>query len=90
LLDDNIGTEIQSDGYASGYWNGGGCSTAACSNGDTNIDDCNTFDYGSERTAYDLLMPIATNLPPPLIPPQPKNCVATSPYSTQTSLRPCS
>ena len=90
LLDDNIGTEIRSDGYASGYWNGGGCGTAACSNGDTNIDDCNTFDYGSERTTYDLLMPIATNLPPPLIPPQPKNCVATSPYSTQTSLRPCS
>ena len=54
----------------------------------------NTFDAGtfSAHTAagYEALNPIVTTNPPPLIPPIPKNCVATSPYSTQTSLPPCS
>jgi Concanavalin A-like lectin/glucanases superfamily/Right handed beta helix region len=40
-------------------------------------------------SAYAKLNSIATTNPPPLIPPKPKNCVATSPYSTQTSLPPC-
>lgn len=41
-------------------------------------------------TGYLALNPIATTNPPPLIPPLPKNCVANSPYSTQTSLPLCS
>jgi hypothetical protein len=36
-----------------------------------------------------LLTPVSTVFPAPLIPPQPKNCVATSPYSTQTGLPAC-
>lgn len=90
LLDDNIATEIQSSGYASGYWDGGGCAPVTCDGTNTAVWGCNNFDGGSSRTAYDALTPIQTKLPPPLIPPQPKNCVVNSPYSTQTSLPPCS
>jgi Right handed beta helix region len=86
----NIATEIQASGNASSFWNGDGCGTVACPNGDTTLTDCNTFDEGGGRAAYDLLTPIATALPPPLIPPLPKNCVVKSPYSTQTSVSPCS
>jgi concanavalin A-like lectin/glucanase superfamily protein/parallel beta helix pectate lyase-like protein len=90
LLSGNIGTLIRSDDYASGYWNGGGCGPVTCDGTNRNIDSCNTFDYGSTRTAYNALTidPAVKN--PPLIPPLPKNCVADSPYSTQTSLAPCS
>ncbi len=40
-------------------------------------------------SAYAALAPIVTTNPPPLIPPLPKNCVAKSPYSTQTSKPGC-
>ncbi len=89
LLNGNIGSLIRSTGYASGYWNGGGCGPVTCDGTNSNIDNCNTFDYGSGRTAYSLLTPIVNKLPPPLIPPLPKNCVVKSPYSTQTSLPSC-
>jgi hypothetical protein len=89
LLSGNIATLIRSDAYASGYWNGGGCAPVTCDGTNRNIDSCNTFDYGSGRTAYNALIadPLVTRAP--LIPPQPKNCVAKSPYSTQASLPPC-
>ncbi len=90
LLTGNIATEIRANGVASGYWNGGGCGSATCDGSNTSIDSCNSFDYGSERNVYNSLTPIMVKLPPPLIPPVPKNCVAKSPYSTQTSLSPCS
>jgi hypothetical protein len=89
MLSGNISTLIRSNGYASGYWNGGGCAPVTCDGSNTHIDSCNTFDYGNGRTAYNLLTPIATKLPPPLIPPAPKNCVAVSPYTTQTSMARC-
>jgi hypothetical protein len=89
LLKGNIGTLIRSNGYASGYWNGGGCAAVTCDGTNPNIDSCNTFDYGSGRTAYNALIADPAITTPPLIPPMPKNCVATSPYSTQTSLPRC-
>ena len=89
LFKNNIGTEIQASGYASGYWNGGGCAPVTCDGTNANIDACNSFDYGTERNVYNSLTPIMVKLPPPLIPPVPRNCVAKSPYSTQTSLPPC-
>jgi len=52
----------------------------------------NTFDTGCTLpscAAYTALYPMATTNPPPLIPPVPNNCVANSPYSTQTGT-PCS
>ena len=85
----NISTFVRTDGYASGYWNGGGCEPVTCDGSNPNVDSCNIFDYGSGRDAYNLLIadPAVTN--PPLVPPGPKNCVAKSPYSTQTSLPAC-
>jgi hypothetical protein len=89
LLKGNVGTLIRADAYASAYWNGGGCAPVTCDGANTNIDSCNTFDYGSGRTAYNALSADPTVTKAPLIPPQPKNCVVNSPYSTQTSLPPC-
>ena len=89
LLNGNIASLIRSDGYASGYWNGGGCALVTCDGVNTNIDNCNIFDYGSHRTAYKLLHPIGTRVPPPLIPPLPKKCIVKSLYSTQTGLLVC-
>lgn len=92
LFDDNVGTTIPPSGYASGYWNGGGCTSGSgvtCNGTNRGVTGCNTFDEGGGRTAYDTLIsdPVVTK--PPLIPPKPMNCVVTSPYSTQTSLPPC-
>lgn len=89
LLSGNIGTLIRSGGYASGYWNGGGCSPVTCDGANTNIDSCNTFDYGEGRAAYNALINDPAITTPPLIPPLPRNCVAKSPYSTQTSAALC-
>jgi hypothetical protein len=89
LLNGNIASLIRSNGYASGYWNGGGCRSVTCDGTSKNIDSCNTFDYGSHRTAYKLLMPVSISVPPPLVPPLPKNCVVKSPYTTQNALRAC-
>jgi hypothetical protein len=90
LLSGNIGTLIRSGGYASGYWNGGGCGSVTCDGSNANINACNTFDYGNGRTAYNMLIGDPVVNDPPLIPPLPKNCVVSSPYSTQTSLALCS
>lgn len=89
LLNGNIASLIRPNAYASGYWNGGGCGSVTCDGRDKNIDKCNNFDYGSRRNAYKLLTPIKTKLPPPLIPPLPKDCVVNSPYSTQMALPSC-
>jgi len=77
-VSDNIADEIKEDGVThSGFWNGGGCGTVTLTN--------NTFN----QAAYDILYPMASTNPPPLIPVQPKNCVANSPYTTNTSLAQC-
>ncbi len=73
----NIATELRDDGTQSGFWNGGGCEPVTLTG--------NTFDGAARK----LLTPVQTKLPPPFIPPQPKNCVVRSPYSTQTGWPPC-
>jgi hypothetical protein len=89
LLNGNIASEVRTDGSASGYWNGGGCSPVTCDGSNANVNSCNVFDSGSGTAAYDLLIANPRVTTPPLIPPQPKHCVAKSPYSTQTSLAQC-
>jgi parallel beta helix pectate lyase-like protein len=73
----NIATEIRKDGTQSGFWNGGGC--------DPLTQIVNTWNAAAQQ----LLTPPATKMPPPLIPPQPRDCVAKSPYSTQTDWPVC-
>ena len=90
LLSGNVATELRSSGYASGFWNGGGCAPVTCDGTNTAVSGCNNFDSGNGRTAYDALAADPAVITPPLIPPQPKNCVVNSPYSTQTSLPSCS
>jgi hypothetical protein len=75
IVTDNIADEVQSNGYHSGWWNRG---------------DCGPIPTGTNRfgaSADTQLTPTA--LSPPLIPPQPKNCVVFSPYSNQTSAPAC-
>jgi PKD repeat protein len=74
----NIATESKPDGSQSGFWNGGGCGTLSSAN--------NTFD----DAALSLLTPSSTTMPPPSIPPAPKDCVVVSPFTNNTSLPPCS
>ncbi|MFY9527650.1 MAG: right-handed parallel beta-helix repeat-containing protein, partial [Candidatus Acidiferrales bacterium] len=77
-LSGNIATEIQSDGTQSGFWNGGGCDPATLTN--------DTFDAAAQA----LLEPPSRTMPPPLIPPEPKVCVAVSPFTNNTKKSPCS
>jgi hypothetical protein len=74
---ENIADELRVDGTHSGWWNAKNCGTIDIST--------DTFN----RTAKGLLTSISNVFVPPLIPPQPKDCVVTSPYSTQTSSLPC-
>ncbi len=76
-VSNNIATEIRKDGTQSGFWYGGGCHPFT-QNGNT-----------WNAAAQELLTPPATTMPPPMIPPQPRNCVAKSPYSTQTDWPAC-
>jgi len=73
----NIATEIRKDGTQSGFWYGGGC--------DPLKESGNTWNEAARKR----LTPPETKMPPPLIPPQPRNCVAKSPYSTQTNWPAC-
>jgi hypothetical protein len=73
----NIATEILKDGTYNSFWYGGGC--------DPLTRYGNTWDAAAQK----LLTPPETKMPPPLIPPQPRNCVARSPYSTQTGWPAC-
>jgi hypothetical protein len=73
----NIATELRKDGTQIGFQDLGGCGPVT-QNGNT---------WGAAAQA--LLTPPEMKMPPPLIPPQPRNCVAKSPYSTQTSWPAC-
>lgn len=73
----NIADARKPDGSHSGYWNGGGCDPVTLRG--------NTFDEAAEK----LLTPVTTVFAPPRIPPQPKNCVAASPYSNNSALPRC-
>jgi hypothetical protein len=72
-VSNNIADEVRSDGTHSGYWDGGGCSVTLSGN---------TFGAAADS----LLTPTTSVFVTPLVPPQPKTCVATSPYTTNTSL----
>ena len=73
----NIATEMRKDGTQSGFWNGGGCEPVTLTD--------NTWD----EAALKRLTPVITKLAPPRIPPEPRNGVAKSPYSTQTGWPGC-
>lgn len=78
----NIADEIQQDGRHSGWWNRKDCGSI----------DTSTDSFGESTTASSvdgLLTPTSVVFAPPLIPPQPDTCVATSPYSTQKNWLPC-
>jgi hypothetical protein len=74
---ENIADELRADGTHSGWWNAKNCGTI----------DISTDTFNGR--AHEALTPESAVLVPPLTPPQPKNCVVTSPYSTQTSSPPC-
>jgi hypothetical protein len=76
-VSNNIATEILSKGVYNSFWYGGGCDPLTQSG--------NIWDEAAQQ----LLSPPSTKMPPPLIPPQPRNCVAKSPYSTQTDWPAC-
>lgn len=76
-VSNNIGIFNLQDGTYNSFWNGGGCDQVTTTN--------NTWD----EDAWDILFPPSRKMPPPLIPPQPRNCVAKSPYSTQTGWPAC-
>lgn len=77
-ISNNIAYAIQSSGWIQSYYNNGYCTSVTQTN--------NTWD----EAAYNILYPITSTNPPPLVPPQPHSCVVASPYSTQTSQASCS
>jgi len=83
LVSGNTTSEVRSDGYDSGYWDGGGCDPITCDGTQTDVWSCNSF--GS----YNQLANDAAVKDPPPIPPMPERCVANSPFSTQTSVPGC-
>jgi hypothetical protein len=72
-VSNNIADEIRSDGTHSGYWDGGGCSVSLSGN---------TFGAAADP----LLTPFTSVFVAPLVPPQPKNCVVSSPFTTNTAV----
>jgi PKD repeat protein len=74
-VSNNIASAITSSGGANSFWSGGGCQTVTLTN--------NTFD----AAAASLLS--SENLTPPLIPPAPKDCAVTSPFTNNTTVASC-
>jgi hypothetical protein len=72
-VSNNTSVFYELNGNLTGFYHGNGCDPVTLTN---NI-------FG--QPAVSLLTPVDQMLPPPLIPPQPRNCVVTSPYSTQTA-----
>jgi len=77
-VSNNIAYTVQPNGWMQSYYDNNYCTSVTLTN--------NTWD----QAAYNILYPINSTNPPPLVPPQPHSCVVTSPYSTQTSAQPCS
>lgn len=73
----NISLALKPDGTKSGFWKGEGCDPLKQSNNKFGADA-----LGSLKKVEEVFQP-------PLIPPQPFACVATSPYSNQTSAAAC-
>jgi hypothetical protein len=76
-LSDNIADELTTRGAHNPYWNAGNCGAV------TEVND----NFG--QSAYNYLYPMSATNPPPAIPPEPKSCVAVSPYTTNMSLPSC-
>jgi hypothetical protein len=76
-VSNNIASAIASDGSPNRYWHGGGCDPVTLIN--------NTFDLAAQQA----LEPSGQKLPPPSIPPGPKDCVVASPFTNNTSFAPC-
>jgi hypothetical protein len=81
IISNNIADMVLLAGRHNAFWDGGGCGVMLSGNV-----------FGP--TASRLLARSSTEFPPPAIPPQPKTCIATSPYTTNTAelsgLPPCS
>jgi hypothetical protein len=77
-VSNNIASAVDTSGNPNSYFDGGGCGSVTLTN--------NVFD----AAAAAMLQPVSSNLPPPLIPPQPHACVVVSPYTNNTSLPACS
>jgi hypothetical protein len=74
----NVSSELKPDMVTeSGYWNGGGCEPVTLSG--------NVWDAAA-RTE---LSPAAQKLPPPLVPPAPRQCVAPAPWVSFTGMPAC-
>jgi len=75
-ITDNVADSLQIAGSHSGWWYPGGCGAIST------ITDV----FG---VAGDAALSARSAFTPPLIPPEPKTCVAVSPYSTQTNVPLC-
>lgn len=71
-VSNNVADMILSNGQHNAYWDGGGCNVTLSGN---------VFN----RAADSQLAPTSSVFPVPLIPPQPKHCVVSSPYTTNTT-----
>jgi hypothetical protein len=79
-VSNNFSDFIEPDGTHNGY-HAGTCQGVMPSITTTN----NTFNASADP----LLTPVDSVFPTPMIPPEPKNCVASSPYSTQVGWPAC-
>ncbi len=73
VISNNIADMRLSNGRHNAYWDGGGCGVSLLDN-----------KFGA--SAEILLTPISTVFPVPLVPPYPRKCIATSPYTTNTTI----
>jgi hypothetical protein len=74
----NVSSELKPDMTTeSGYWNGGGCDPVTLGN--------DVWDAAARAQ----LSPAAQKLPPPAIPPVPKQCVAPAPWVSFKGMPPC-
>lgn len=73
----NVAFSLQPNGTKAGFWKGPGCDETVVMNNKFGIDALPLFKASSRRFKV------------PLIPPEPKGCVVTSPYSNYRSLAAC-
>ncbi len=83
----NLGYSNSGSPYYAGNGNTGNACTSVT--GAANGSNGNVWDSGGQGSAYNAMVPVATNLPPPAIPPVPSSCVAVSPLSNNTAYPPC-
>jgi regulation of enolase protein 1 (concanavalin A-like superfamily) len=81
-LTNNLGYAINTTGYISGMWYGGGCTNVT---GATSGSNGNVYDYAPYGAAYNAMNPPETVLPAPMIPPVPYSCAVVSPFTNNTA-----